>query len=94
MRYNTFTFFMMNLVLIIGFLFVPAVHTKIEKSFQPNAFSTYGLGLKDTKVSEDISEYTPATNYLTKQEAAKQKQQGISNSNILPNQFNSLEYFP
>ncbi|WP_197266001.1 hypothetical protein [Bacillus thuringiensis] len=47
MKDNTFTFFMMTLVGIIGFLFVPVVHAETEKSFQPNNFSTYGLGLKN-----------------------------------------------
>ncbi|QDZ77050.1 hypothetical protein D0437_30250 [Bacillus cereus] len=36
MKNNTFTFFMMILVGIIGFLFVPVVHAETEKSFQPN----------------------------------------------------------
>ena len=70
---------MMILVGIIGFLFVPVVHAETEKSFQPNDFSTYGLGLKDTKMNEAIPEYTPSISYLTKQEATKQKQQGIQN---------------
>ncbi|MBG9578678.1 hypothetical protein ABE42_05455, partial [Bacillus thuringiensis] len=65
MKDNTFTFFMMTLVGIIGFLFVPVVHAETEKSFQPNNFSTYGLGLKNTKMKEDIPEYTPSTFYLT-----------------------------
>ena len=64
--------FMMILVGIIGFLFVPVVHAETEKSFQPNDFSTYGLGLKDTKMNEAIPEYTPSISYLTKQEATKQ----------------------
>ena len=63
---------MMILVGIIGFLFVPVVHAETEKSFQPNDFSTYGLGLKDTKMNEAIPEYTPSISYLTKQEATKQ----------------------
>ncbi|EKS8373234.1 C1 family peptidase [Bacillus thuringiensis] len=94
MKDNTFTFFMMTLVGIIGFLFVPVVHAETEKSFQPNNFSTYGLGLKNTKMKEDIPEYTPSTFYLTKQEATKQKQQGIQNPNILPNRIDLREYFP
>ncbi|MGE0991850.1 C1 family peptidase [Bacillus sp. GMa5/2] len=94
MKDNTFTFFTMTLVGIIGFLFMPVVHAETEKSFQPNDFSTYGLGLKDTKMKQDIPEYTPSTSYLTKQEATKQKQQGIQKSNILPNRIDLREYFP
>ncbi|MGR5881217.1 C1 family peptidase [Bacillus cereus] len=94
MKDNTFTFFMMTLVGIIGFLFMPVVHAETETSFQPNDFSTYGLGLKDTKMKEDIPGYTPSISYLTKQEATKQKQQGIQNPNILPNRIDLREYFP
>ncbi|AZR80531.1 C1 family peptidase [Bacillus thuringiensis] len=94
MKDNTFTFFMMTLVGIIGFLFVPVVHAETEKSFQPNDFSTYGLGLKDTKINEAIPDYTPSISYLTKQEATKHKQQGIQNPNILPNRIDLREYFP
>lgn len=94
MKYNTFAFFMMTLVGINGFLFVPAVHAEAEKSFQLNDFSTYGLGLKDNKMNEDIPEYIPPTSYLTKQEAKKQKQQGILNSNIFPDQIDLRGYFP
>ncbi|MBG9831948.1 MULTISPECIES: C1 family peptidase [Bacillus cereus group] len=94
MKDNTFTFFMMILVGIIGFLFMPVVHAETEKSFQPKDFSTYGLGLKDTKMKEDIPEYTPSISYLTKQEATKQKQQGIQTQNILPNHIDLREYFP
>ncbi|MGN4668102.1 C1 family peptidase [Bacillus cereus group sp. MYBK234-1] len=94
MKYNAFTLFVLILVGIIGFLFGPTVNAATEKTFQSNDFSTYGLGLKDTKVSEDISEYTPSTSYLTKQEATKQKQQGIPNPNILPNRIDLREYFP
>lgn len=94
MQYHAFTFFTIVLVGIIGFLFGPVVHAETEKSFQPNDFSTYGLGLKDNKMSEDIPEYTPSTSYLTKQEAIKQKQQGIPTPNILPNQIDLREYFP
>lgn len=94
MKDNTFTFFTMILVGIIGFLFVPFVYAETEKSFQPNDFSTYGLGLKDTKMKEDIPEYTPSISYLTKQEANKQKQEGIQTPNILPNRIDLREYFP
>ncbi|MBG9521056.1 MULTISPECIES: C1 family peptidase [Bacillus] len=94
MKDNTFSFFMMTLVGIIGFLFVPVVHAETEKSFQPNDFSTYGLGLKDTKINEAIPDYTPPISYLTKQEATKHKQQGIQNPNILPNRIDLREYFP
>ncbi|OPA11695.1 C1 family peptidase [Bacillus cereus] len=94
MKNNTFTFFMMILVGIIGFLFVPVVHAETEKLFQTNDFSTYGLGLKDTKMKEDIPDYTPSISYLTKQEATKQKQQGVQIPNILPNRIDLREYFP
>ncbi|WP_410993558.1 C1 family peptidase [Bacillus cereus] len=94
MKYNAFTLFVLILVGVIGFLFGPTVNAETEKPFQPNDFSTYGLGLKDTKISEDIPEYTPSTSYLTKQEATKQKQQGILNPNILPNRIDLREYFP
>ncbi|MES5943629.1 MULTISPECIES: C1 family peptidase [unclassified Bacillus cereus group] len=93
MKDNAFSFFMMTLVGIIGFLFVPVVHAETETSFQTNNFSTYGLGLKDTKMKKDIPEYTPSISYLTKQEATKQKQQGIQNPNILPNRIDLREYF-
>ncbi|PEP80032.1 C1 family peptidase [Bacillus toyonensis] len=94
MKYHASTLFMITLVGIIGFLFGPIVNAETEKTFQPDDFSTYGLGLKDNKVSEDIPEYAPSTSYLTKQEATKQKQQGIPNPNILPNQIDLREYFP
>ncbi|MGE6964320.1 C1 family peptidase [Bacillus thuringiensis] len=94
MKFHTFTRFMITLVGSIGFLVGPTVHAETEKSFQPNDFSTYGLGLKDTKMSEDIPKYTPSTLYLTKQEATKQKQQGLPTPNILPNQIDLREYFP
>ncbi|PGT51232.1 peptidase C1 [Bacillus cereus] len=94
MKYNKFTLFMITLVGIIGFIFISAVNAETEKTFQPNDFSTYGLGLKDNKISEHIPEYIPSTFYLTKQEALKQKKQGIINVNILPNQIDLREYFP
>ncbi|MED3391341.1 C1 family peptidase [Bacillus thuringiensis] len=94
MKKNTFTFFGVTLVGIIGFLFIPVVHAGTEKTFQPNDFSTYGLGLKNIKVKEDVPEYTPSTSYLTKQEATKQKQQGIQTPSTLPNHINLREYFP
>lgn len=94
MKYNASTLFMITLVGIIGLLFSPTVNAETEKPFQSNDFSTYGLGLKDTQVSEDIPEYTPSTSYFTKQEATKQKQQGIPNPNILPSQIDLREYFP
>ncbi|MGR5971007.1 C1 family peptidase [Bacillus paranthracis] len=45
-------------------------------------------------MSEHIPEYTPSTFYLTKQEATNQKQHGITNLNILPNQIDLRKYFP
>ncbi|WP_410991252.1 C1 family peptidase, partial [Bacillus cereus] len=95
MKGNTFIFFMITLLVgMIGLLFTPVVHAETETAFQPNDFSTYGLGLKDTKMKEDIPDYTPSISYLTKQEATKQKQQGIQNPNILPNRIDLREYFP
>ncbi|MEK4418614.1 C1 family peptidase [Bacillus sp. FSL K6-0268] len=94
MKYYASIILKIALVGIIGFLFGTTISAETEKPFQSNDFSTYGLGLKDNKVSEDIPEYTPSTYYLTKQEAAIQKQQGVSNPNILPNQINLREYFP
>lgn len=94
MKNTMFTFFMVTLVGIIGFLFVPVIHAETEKTFKPNDFSTYGLGLKDDKMKEDIPKYIPPTSYLTKQEATKQKQQGIQNLNILPDRIDLREYFP
>ncbi|MGR5979278.1 hypothetical protein ACT7DJ_17570 [Bacillus cereus] len=85
---------MITLVGIIGLLFTPVIHAETETSFQANDFSTYGLGLKDTKMKEDIPDYTPSIFYLTKHEATKQKQQGIQNPNILPNRIDLREYFP
>ena len=94
MNYTTFTCFIMILVGIIGFLFMPVVHAETEQNFKPNDFSTYGLGLKDNKVSKDIPEYTPSTFFLTKREVTEKKQHRILNPSILPNQIDLREFFP
>ncbi|PEJ75296.1 C1 family peptidase [Bacillus wiedmannii] len=94
MKYHGAPLFIVTLIGIIGFVFGPTVNTETEKTFQSNDFSTYGLGLKDNKVNADIPEYKPPTSYLTKQEAIKQKQEGIPTPHILPNQIDLREYFP
>ncbi|MBG9615773.1 C1 family peptidase [Bacillus cereus] len=94
MKYHVSTRFMIILVGIISFLFGSTINAQTENDFQPNVFSTYGLGLKDTNMKEDIPQYTPSIFYLTKQEATKQKQQDIQNPHILPNRIDLREYFP
>ncbi|PHG57777.1 C1 family peptidase [Bacillus toyonensis] len=94
MQHTKFSLFLITLLSMIGFLFVPHVNAETEKTFQSNDFSTYGLGLKDTKINEQVPEYTPSILYLTKSEAIQKKQQGDTNLSILPDQIDLREYFP
>ncbi|MED3325378.1 hypothetical protein P4377_28805 [Bacillus thuringiensis] len=77
MNHNKFNFFVITLLGIIGFLFVPNVHAETEKMFQSNDFSTYGLGLKDTKINDHVPEYTPATFFSQNRKQSNRNNKGF-----------------
>ncbi|TJZ99678.1 peptidase C1 [Bacillus thuringiensis] len=82
-------FFLFTFIVMMGFFFIPSVSAEREREFNPNNFSTYGLGLKESNWNESVPEYKPFILYQTKKEGNT-----LTYPNLLPDQVDLRPYFP
>lgn len=79
------------LVTLASSLFgVGVAEAEVKKPFNPNDFSTYGLGLKDGSLPKNIKPYAPKKRYLTKEEFKKGK---VFPQQLLPQRVDLRPYF-
>ncbi|MDR6226773.1 C1 family peptidase [Desmospora profundinema] len=70
------------------------VDAKGEKPFDPDDFSTYGLGLNDGLTNKNVEEYKAPQRYLTEKEWKKSGAFDRKNRKLLPEQVDLRPYFP
>lgn len=90
MKRTLFLILTLWLALSTGLFGAGTAEAKGKKPFNPNDFSTYGLGLKDAPLPKNMKPYTPKKRYVTKEEFKKGK---ISPQQLLPQKVDLRPYF-